>query len=144
MTDSNHHRFPHLTAEEREELVERALESNTGRAIQGVYLQSLALKHWFRDVGPGELLEARLEAPDGGMEASQKALDAMSPEERSELLDRAIELFRVGCAEAVLQLERLTLGLWEDPRSIEADLVATVAGLPVVARGERALGELHG
>ena len=100
------------------------------------------LKRWFADVDPAELLEARLEASDSGLAASQKALDEMPLEERSELLNRAIELFRIGCMEAILQLERLTLGLWEDPRSFDADLVATVAGLPIVARGERALGEL--
>ena len=139
MTDQPPNRPSPLTLEEREELVEGALESNTGHAIQGVYLQSLALKRWFEDVDPAALLEARAEAPDGGMETSQKALDAMDPEQRSELLNRSIDLFRIGCVEAVLQLERLTLGLWEDPRKIDADLVATVAGLPVVARGEREL-----
>jgi hypothetical protein len=71
------------------------------------------------------------------MATSQKALNEMSPEERSEVADETERLFRVCCMEALLQLERLTLGIWENPRSIEADLVATVAGLPIVSRGER-------
>jgi hypothetical protein len=143
MTDDTPHRPAPLTDQEREDLLEGAMASNTGHAIQGVYLQSLTLKRWFSPVDDDDLenlLEARSEAPDGGMEASQKALDELSVEERAELLERAIELFRVGCMEALLQLERLMLGLWEDPRSIRADLVATVAGLPIVARGERMLG----
>src|SRR5215213_7946564 len=90
-----------LTLEERGELLEQALATDTGTAIQATYLQSLALKSWFGDVDPAELLEARAEAPDGGMEASQKALDEMDPERRSELLNRATGLFRIGCAEAV-------------------------------------------
>src|SRR5215217_2861614 len=94
-----------LTEAERDALIEGALESNTGHAIQGVYLQSLVLKRWFADVDPAELLEAS----DSGLAASQKVLDEMPLEERSELLNRAIELFRIGCMEAILQLERLTL-----------------------------------
>jgi hypothetical protein len=140
MTNDTPNRPVPLTDDERQELVEAALETGVGRAIQGVYLQSLALKRWFADVDPGQLLEARQEAPDGGMETSQNALDAMPLEERSELLNRSIEIFRAGCWEAILQLERLSLGLWEEPRKIDADLVATVAGLPIVARGEREIG----
>jgi hypothetical protein len=55
----------------------------------------------------------RREAPDAGMATSQKALNEMSPEERSEVADETERLFRVCCMEALLQLERLTLGIWE-------------------------------
>jgi hypothetical protein len=142
MTDDTPNRPAPLTEQEREALIEGALETGVGKATQGAYLESLVLKRWFADVDREGLLEARAEAPDGGLEAAQKAIDEMPLEERSELLNKAIELYRIGCAEAVLQLERLALGLWEDPRQIDAELVATVAGLPIVARGERALGEL--
>jgi hypothetical protein len=132
----------HLTDDEFVALVGKALETNVGRALQGTWLQSIVLKRWWADFSGEELLEARREAPDSGMEAAQQALDAMPPEERSELLNRAIGLFRSACAEAAAQLEHEALGLWEDPRQIDAELVATVAGLPVVARGKRLLGEL--
>lgn len=131
-----------LTLEEREELLDEALTSTTGRAVQGVYLQSLVLKRWFGDVAREDLLEARREAPDGGMETAQRAIDELPEEERAELLERATHLFRVGCMEAIVQMEHVALGLWEDPRSIDAEAVAGFAATPLVARGERMLGEL--
>lgn len=135
MTDEKPHHDP-LTDEERAALVEEALATATGRAIQGTYLETIALSRWF-DMDPHDLIEARREAPDEGMETSQRALDAMPDEERDELTLRAINMFRKHCEEAVYQLETLTLGLWEDPHEIDADLVATVAGLPIIASGDR-------
>lgn len=134
------HRPEPLSRDDHEKLVAHALETPIGQAIQGRYLQWFALSEWW-NVDPKELLEARREAADDGMAASQEALDAMRPEDRSELLERSIELFRKNCWEAVFQLEALTLDIWEDPRKIDAELVATVAGLPVISQNARLLDE---
>jgi hypothetical protein len=144
MTDDTPNRPAPLTDKELEALLGEATTCPSGQAVQGKWLQSLVLKRWFSDVDREELLEARAEAPDEGMEASQRALDEMPPEQRIELLDRAQMLYRMACAEAIAQLERVMLGLWEDPRKIIPDDVAIVAGTPIISRGERLLGELDG
>ena len=135
MTDEVPNRPPPLSDEEVDSLLEQAGNSASGRAVQGKRLQSLVLKHWFWDVDREELLAARGEAPDGGMESSQRALDAMSPEERIELLDQAQSRFRMACMEAFAQLQRVMLGLWEDPRKITPDDVAIFAGTPIISAG---------
>jgi hypothetical protein len=56
--------------------------------------------------------------------------------------DRATRLFRVGCMEAVAQMEFVALGLGEDPRTIDAEAVAGFAATPLVAHHRRLLGEL--
>jgi hypothetical protein len=104
-----------LTDEERESLLEAAVTSISGRAVQGVWHQSIILKQWFAEFSREELLEARAEAPDGGMESAQKAFNELPLEKQRESMERAKRLHRIACAEAVAQLEHVLLGLWEDP-----------------------------
>jgi hypothetical protein len=127
MDDDTPHRPAPLSDHEMLAFVDNALHTNIGMAIQGAWLEHLALTHSW-DVDREVLLQARMEAPDGGLAAAQAALDDMTVEERVELLDRAQHLFRTACAEAVLQLNRLAVGIGEDPRQIDGELVATVAG----------------
>ncbi len=62
-----------LTVDERIELIERAIDSDAGRAVQGAFLASMALGETGADAET--ICAGRNEAPDSGIAMYQAILD---------------------------------------------------------------------
>jgi hypothetical protein len=128
-----------LTNEERIEKIEAALDSDAGQAVRGVFLAGLALNE--TGVDPEVIMQGRLEAPDSGIGMSQAVLDDLPPEQRELLIAATTEVLRRLAAEAIFQLEASALNIHADPRTIEPDMVAIVASLPMMLSGQRFLDQ---
>jgi hypothetical protein len=126
-----------LSNEERIELIEAAVDSDAGRAIQGAFLIDLSLAE--TGVDPEIIGRGTYEAPDYGVGMSEAVLEDLPLERRALLVGAATEALRALCAEAVFQLEFSALRIGADPRTIEQDMVAILASTPIVIKGQRFL-----